>query len=131
MIRYWSYVDALALALALHEADKPQTFTADSARWHKAILEVKNRYMDALPEVFKRVSFDTKLGQPPYSGEVEHFLHVMAQGGLMSEPNPAFTVFNMSTEQKQALRNRDRGSLAPYENILAQVGQTLSEALHP
>ena len=129
MSKYWSYVDALGLALALQEPDKHNTFTADPAKWHEAIYQLRKQYLADLPLAFRRISFDTREGQPPYSPQVEHFLHVMAQGGLMSEPNPAYTVLDTTPEQKKALLKRERGPFADDEPLLTEIGRQLSELL--
>ena len=85
---YWNYVDALAYALALRNPDKPERFTGDPAEWHKAVFDLKERFGDDLPDAFKHIVFDTKPGHVPFSGQVDHFLHVLAQARLMSAPNP-------------------------------------------
>lgn len=126
MNSYWSYVDALSYALALNVVEDRQTFSADPAKWHQAVYDLRTRYGERLPDAFKSISFETKNGQPPYSPQVDHFLHVLAQARLMSAPNPAYVVLEMDARQKQAIVRLNQERLGAHQELLEEIGRELA-----
>ena len=123
---YWNYVDALAYALALNSPDGTQRFSADPSKWHAAVYNLYTSYKDTLPQVFAHIFFEIKQGKPPYSPQVEHFLHVQAQARLMSAPNPAYVVLEMSPKQKAAIRRLNETRLSGQRDILQELGRKLT-----
>ena len=97
---YWNYVDVFAYALALSGGDK---FRADPEKWHIAVDELYQERSNEWPELFEHVYFERPHGLPPYSPQVEHFLHVVAQAGRLSAPNPAYVVLEMDQRQREAI----------------------------
>lgn len=126
---YWNYVDVLAYALALHEPKTQGRFTGDPVEWHQAVYELKESFADRLPDAFKHISFDTKPGLPPFSPQVDHFLHVLAQARLMSAPNPAYRVFEMSAAQKAAVSRLNVERLKAHQELLGEMGARLVASL--
>ena len=129
--KYWNYVDALAYALALNGTDEQDQFMADSSEWQQAIYDLLEEYSEKLPDQFKHVIFDIKPGGPPYSEQVEHFLHVQAQARLMSSPNPSYQVFEMSPKQKQAIIRMNKDRLSEHRDLLEEFGRALQARMKP
>ena len=125
----WNYADALGFALSLSDPVVESRFTADPARWNEAIFELKRDYQERLPQVFGRMFFDERQGRTPYSAEIDHFLHSLAQAQLMSEPNPAYEILQLTVEQKQTLARLNENRLRDFRPLLEEIGRKLSEAL--
>ena len=130
--KYWNYVDALAYALALNAPDTPEklTLTADPAKWHQGVYDLCNRYRNRLPGVLDRIVFDERPGRPPYSPQVEHFLHVQAQARLISGANPAYAVLEMSPTQKAAIIKLNEDRLGDLKDQLKEMGEQLLAVVH-
>ena len=122
--KYWNYVDALAYALALTD---PETLKlkADSAIWHQGVYDLRNKY----PEILDHIVFDERPGRPPYSSQVEHFLHVQAQARLISGANPAYAVLEMSPAQKAAIIKLNEDRLSDIRDKLKEMGAQLLAAV--
>ena len=118
--KYWNYVDALAFALALNDQDTLK-LKADSAIWHKGVYDLRNKY----PEILDHIVFDERPGRPPYSPQVEHFLHVQAQARLISGANPAYAVLEMSPTQKAAIIELNKDRLGDRRDELKEMGKQL------
>ena len=131
MAEYWNYVDALAYALALHNPEAREQFSGDTLDWHKAVYELKESLSDKLPEVFDHIFFDGGPGEPPYSPQVDHFLHVLAQARLMSAPNPDYNLFEMSVDQKEAITRLNSERLESEEKSLRLIGKQLGGLVRP
>ena len=123
---YWNYVDALAYALAMHSPDELDVFTGDPERWHQAIYDLQQAHMEKLPEVFQDIFFDLASGSAPYSPQVEHLLHVLAQARLMSAPNPAYLKYEMHPLQKSHLISMNKERLSEFEAPLRSIGESLA-----
>lgn len=123
---FWNYVDALAYALALNSPEQSEKFTADPAKWHQAIYDLRKKYVEKFPRAFSKIIFDVRPGRTPYSPQVEHFLHVQAQARLMSAANPAYEVLEISTKQKEAIIRLNESRLGEFRDLLKQVGEELS-----
>ena len=117
---YWNYVDALAYALALN-APGTLKLTADPAKWHQGVYDLRNRY----PGVLDHIVFDERPGRPPYSPQVEHFLHVQAQARLISGANPAYAVLEMSPTQRAAIIKLNEERLGNLRDQLKEMGEQL------
>jgi hypothetical protein len=126
MATYWNYVDALAYALALNASDEGEKFTADPSRWNKAVYQLRERYEGKLPEAFRDIFFEVRPGRPVYSPQVDHFLHVLAQARLMSEPNPAYVVLEISPSHKQAIIRLNEERLSQHQELLQEIGKDFS-----
>lgn len=129
MSAYWNYADALSYALAIRAPEAGETFVADPARWQKAILDLKQEYGRDLPDVFGRMFFDEREGRPPHSAEVDHFLHVMAQARLMSEPNVAYEVLSLNAGQRKAIVRLNEERLRGLLPTLRVLGEKLAAAV--
>ena len=129
MSAYWNYADALAYALTLYKPEGTDRFTADPPRWHQAILDIKTEFGGTLPDVFDDIFFDIRHGRAPYSAEVDHFLHTLAQAQLMSEANPAYEVLQLTQKQKEALIRLNKERLGTIKAQLEEVGKKLGAAL--
>ena len=127
--QYWNYSDAWAYALALNQPESGERMTADSSRWHQALYELRDKYRDRVPGAFKDVFFDLRTGKSPFSSQVDHFLHVQAQARLMSAPNPAYVVLEMSSSQKATIIKLNQDRLAAFKEPLALLGKDLAEKL--
>ncbi len=128
MTAYWNYVDALSYAIALTPTKgRSHRFTSDPARWYKAVRDVCEAYRDKMPEAFGDIFFEP--GDPPYSPQVDHFLHVLAQAGLMSAPNPAYKLFEMSHAQGAAILRLNAERLGSKKDLLVEIGQRLTTHL--
>ena len=127
---YWNYVDALAYALALNTPDDSETLTADPAKWHQGIYNLLETFRDRLPGVLDQVVFDERPGYPPYSSQVEHFLHVQAQARLISGANPAYAVLEMSAKQKSAIIRMNEDRLGDKKDELKVMGEQLLAFVH-
>jgi hypothetical protein len=126
---HWNYIDALAYAVALAEPGTDARF--DPAKWHQAIYQVLHDHADELSAAFRRIDFEVKEGYPPYSPQVEQFLHVLAESDLLSAPNPAFAVHSMSADQKARIVRLNRDRLADHQDLLRRIGKELVEQLKP
>ena len=122
--KYWNYVDALAYALALNERDSLK-MEADSSVWHRGVFQLRDKH----PEILSQIIFDEKPGRPPYSPQVEHFLHVQAQARLMSGANPAYKVLEMSATQKSAIIRLNEDRLSDFKDELKEMGEQLLAAV--
>ncbi len=122
--KYWNYVDALAYALALTDPEDLK-LKADSAIWHQGVLELRKKY----PEILDHIVFDERPGRPPYSPQVEHFLHVQAQARLISGANPAYAVLEMSSTQKAAIIRLNEDRLGDLKDELKEMGEQLLAAV--
>ncbi|MDO8750974.1 MAG: hypothetical protein Q7K03_07510 [Dehalococcoidia bacterium] len=122
---YWDYVNALSYALAKGTPKTPQRFTGDPMQWHQAMYELLPRYKDRLP-VFRHIVFDTTPGRQPFSAEVDHFLHVLAQSRLLSALNTAYAVFEFSDKQKETIIRLNEKRVKQYEGVLEELGRELA-----
>ena len=122
--KYWNYVDALAYALALNPPDTLK-LKADSAIWHQGVYDLRNKY----PKILDHIVFDERPGHPPYSPQVEHFLHVQAQARLISGANPAYAVLEMSPTQKAAIIRLNEDRLGDLRDKLKELGAQLLAAV--
>lgn len=123
-------MDALAYALALNAPDDvPEKFTADPAKWHQGVFNLIDNFRDRLPSVLNHIVFDERPGRPPYSPQVEHFLHVQAQARLISGANPAYAVLEMSPKQKAAIIKLNEDRLRDLRDDLKKMGEQLLAAV--
>ena len=127
---YWNYVDALAYALALNTPETSEKFTADPALWHQGIYDILDKFRDRLSGALDQIVFDERPGYPPYSPQVEHFLHVQAQARLISGANPAYVVLEMSPNQKSAIIRINEVRLGNLKDELKEMGEQLLAAVH-
>ena len=73
--------------------------------------------------------FDEREGPAPYSAEVDHFLHVMAQARIMSEPNPSFELLHFDRAQKRTIMRLNEKRLQELRPILEQLGDQLAASV--
>lgn len=122
---YWNYVDVLAYALALNISEEGERFSGDSAKWHRAVYNVKKKYYDLLPEAFGSIFFDVRLGYPLYSSEVDHFFHVLIQSRLISMFIHYNSFYEVNTEQKNAIIRLNKKRLRGHKPLLIEIGREL------
>lgn len=127
---FWNYTDAIAYALAQIATEDTEKFPADPTYWHQALYDLREEWRHKVPKVYNRISFDEREDYMPYSADIDHFLHVMAQSDLMSTGNPAFEVLSFDSESKEAIINLNKNRVTDEEKAaLSEFGGALSRRL--
>lgn len=115
----YSYLDVLALALA--ESGIP-TFTGDSTRWSRVILELRDNH----PTLLQGIWF-TERG---YSEQLEDFFRVMARAGALSFANPRFERIDMAPETATTIKAGAPAALQDHKAAIQAMAARLAELRH-
>jgi len=122
---FTTFEDIIALALA---RSKRQNFSASTEPWCKAMLELKKRYSDLIPEL-KDIYFSERPPLTPQSDQVYQIFTTLARAGEMSLPNPQFEKIVINNIHKTRIRKVIGDSLSKYDSLIDEIVPILEEGV--
>ncbi len=118
-----TFEDVIALALA---RSKKHSFKSNTTPWCEALLELKNKYSDKIPEL-QEIYFNDRPPLPPQSDQVYQIFTTLARSGEMSLPNPQFVKIVISKSQKNRILRALGHSLDKYDALINEIVPILEE----
>jgi hypothetical protein len=121
---HWPYVDVMATALALVDA---QTLSASDRVWNEAWQKIVEdpELAPLLPDVW----FEERSPYPPLSDQVETLRRVLLRSGVLSLGNPRYAKFSIDDSAKASIRGENSALLAAEGERLAKMAEVLQTAL--
>ena len=113
-----NYLDALLLLFSYLPTELH--YTADSGRWSRAVMWLRDRYEDRYPHLFDDLSFSVQPGLYPYSKQVGEFLTLIQFGELVEVRNPGYALLHVMSEAQPKVRHRIQEQIGPELPVLAK-----------
>ena len=120
---FTTFEDIFALALA---RSKKQRFSASTEPWCQAMLEVKDRYSNQIPEL-NDIYFMERPPLPPQSDQVYQVFTTLARSSEMSLPNPQLKEIVIKKNHKSRIRKAIGNSLTKYEPLMDDIVRIMEE----
>lgn len=126
LLSHTSYLDVLALAMALCESSE---FTNSRAEWSRVIYEFRQKNNQRVHKLLEGVRFDTRNEENPHSEQIESFFATMRRSGAITGSSPAMDTYQMSPETKEDIIANQLPRLAKYEPLIRELASVINEKL--
>lgn len=114
----------LTLGIA-RAADRP--LTADAARWHKTLYDLKRA--GKAPQLLSQLRFSLSSEDRPYSEDVERLLFMIDRAHAANRPNFTFATLTFSQDARQHIEDAWGSIGNDYASELNVISQTIAKEL--
>ena len=117
---YFNFLELLTAYLPVVES--PYSYTANSAKWCKALFKLREEYGDEYPDLFQDIYFTQRKPADPYSAQVSEFF---SKCGLTIH-NPVYERMEITEEKRLALKATSEKPLQRYKEIIAKMATNMA-----
>ena len=120
---YFNFLELLTAYLPIVELSNG--YTANSAKWCKAVFELREKYGDKYPELFQDIYFTQRKPADPSSAQVSEFF---SKCGLTIH-NPLYERMEITEEKRTALKATSEKPLERYKKIIEEMSKEMARLI--
>ena len=117
------------LSLLVSYLPEGEEYTVDAGRWASAIHNLRDRYADSHPEIFRGLRFVAVPMANDYSPEVSEFLTFLQFGEITDVSNPGYVRMRIQEGAQRNLRVRYGPAFVDVSDVIEQMAAEVTEDL--